>query len=443
MDPPESYACPMHPEIRQAGPGTCPKCGMTMESTSGSGEAGSGGRLKMSLALLLPLFYLSMGDMLPRFQPSSWLNPALSSALQLALSTLLLFGAGWSIFQRAASSVVKGQLNMFTLVALGSLIAYLYSLLATFMPQIFPVAGHHHHHPAALPLYYESAATIIVIVLFGQALEESVRKQVSEPASGLSSEMMSPAPQALVDRISKYFIGLVLAVAVLTFVVWLVLGPEPRLAQAVLQTVSVLVVACPCALGLAVPLARKAGAGAASRLGLGWNDGAALECLSNINLFVTHEIELPPGDKVGLPCTQLPPEPERTSFWENLRSRGLRVALVSQEFLPSVGPVDLHILLGGTLPSRRIGGPVLSLTGGLPVLLKACRLSRAIQTTIRQNLFFALFYNGLGLLVAAGVFYPTWGILLDPMVASAAMSLSSLCIILNALRLRYLSGDVP
>ena len=426
---PDNYTCPMHPEIHQPGPGQCPKCGMTLESASSKADDGG---LRLGLALLLPLFYLSMGDMLPGLQPSSWLSPAASNGLQLCLSTLVLFWAGRDIFQRAGSSLASGgPLSMFTLVALGSGIAYLYSLLATFGPQLFAGTGHHHDR---IPLYYESAATIIVIVLLGQALERSARRQTFETLPG-PGRQASRSPQTLVDRVSGQFIGLVLLVSILTFFAWLFLGPEPRLSHAVLQTVSVLVIACPCALGLAIPMALKVGAGIASRLDIRMNEIRALEILSTIQVFVTDQTMPEIAGTASPRWVELPSSPNRKASIEDLRGQGLRVALVSKDF-EVTQPVDLQIVLGSDLPSS-IDEPALSLGGGAPAVAKAYRLSRAVMATVRQNLFFAFFYNVLGVLVAAGVLYPRWGILLNPMIASATMSLSSLCIVLNALRLKY------
>ncbi|ODT73919.1 hypothetical protein ABS71_06370 [bacterium SCN 62-11] len=383
------------------------------------------------------LFRCSPNPMLPGLQPSSWLSPAASNGLQLGLSTLVLFWAGRDIFQRAGSSLASGgPLSMFTLVALGSGIAYLYSLLATFGPQLFAGTGHHHDR---IPLYYESAATIIVIVLLGQALERSARRQTFETLPG-PGRQASRSPQTLVDRVSGQFIGLVLLVSILTFFAWLFLGPEPRLSHAVLQTVSVLVIACPCALGLAIPMALKVGAGIASRLDIRMNEIRALEILSTIQVFVTDQTMPEIAGTASPRWVELPSSPNRKASIEDLRGQGLRVALVSKVFEVAQS-VDLQILLGSDLPSFSIGGPALSLGGGRPTVAKAYRLSRAVMATVRQNLFFAFFYNALGVLVAAGVLYPRWGILLNPMVASATMSLSSLCIVLNALRLKYRALD--
>jgi len=680
------YSCPMDPEIRQQGPGTCPKCGMALEPEMPASHEDSTAseltvmtrRFWISLILSVPVAMLAMTSE----------HPSHSTALaEFLLTTPVIFGGGWSFFQRAWRSIMNRSLNMFTLIALGTGAAYGYSLTAFF-------------RSSALPLYFESAAVITTLVLLGQVLELRARSKtssalkellelvpptarvirggqeidlpgekiqigdlirvrpgekvavdgiVTEGVSAMDESMItgealpsektvgdrvtggtlngsgslviraehvgagtllaqivrlvaraqrSRAPvQRLTDQVSSWFVPLVMLSAILTFAAWSAWGPAPRLAHALTNAVAVLIIACPCALGLATPMAIMVGTGRAAKAGVLFRDAEALENLAKIDTLVidktgtltegkprvlevhalagTSEEELlrlaaglelasehplasavikaaverhiapavasdfenRPGKGVlghvekhevaiGQPrfLKELGVDPEyirgagestdgvvlsvigilvdrKPSGWmtvadplkmsaettlKRLRDEGLRVIMatgdrkataesvaervgiqeVHSTLLPA-GKAELvkalqaegrHVAMAGdgindspALAQANVGiamgtgtdiamesSGVTLVKGDLEGILRARSVSRVTLRNIRQNLFFAFVYNALGVPIAAGVLYPRFGLLLSPMIASAAMSLSSVCVIANALRLRKL-----
>jgi Cu+-exporting ATPase len=391
------YTCPMHPEIVQDGPGTCPKCGMALEPTQPSLEDGPDPELVMmqrrfwiGTALTVPIFLIAMAGLFPLPALTRFLhdNMALLNWVQLALATPVVLWCGWPFFERAWHSVVHRSPNMFTLIALGVGAAYVYSVLATIAPGIFP-EGFRTMGNAVEP-YFDSAAVIVVLVLLGQVLELRARMQtgaairallglvpktarvVSDdgqehdvpleqvmvgnrlrirpgekvPVDGLVLEGQSavdesmitgePMPvektanskvvggtvngtgglliqaerigsdtllsqivrmvgeaqrsrapiEKLVNRVSLVFVPAVLLIAVLTFVGWSVWGTEPRLAHALVNAVAVLIIACPCALGLATPMAIMVGTGRGATAGVLFRDVEALETLRNADTLI-------------------------------------------------------------------------------------------------------------------------------------------------------------
>ncbi|HLL03615.1 MAG TPA: heavy metal translocating P-type ATPase [Myxococcaceae bacterium] len=700
------YVCPMHPEVVQDHPGSCPKCGMALEPRTVTAQEkpdpeliSMTRRFWVSLALAVPVVFLGMSEMLPGQPVQRWLSPSVMAWAQLVLATPVVLWGGWPFFQRGWASVLNRHLNMFTLIALGTGAAYLFSLFATFFPGSLPHAFT--GHSGAIPVYFEAAATIITLVLLGQVLELRARRATSgalrallslapstarrlredgneedvplahvhpgdrlrvrpgekvpvdgvvlegesavdesmvtgeslpvEKAQGakvtggtvngtgslimraervgrdtllsrivqrVSEAQRTRAPiQRLADTVSSIFVPVVIAVAVLTALAWGVWGPEPRLAYALVNAVAVLIIACPCALGLATPISVVVGTGRGAQVGVLIRDAAALERLEKVDTLVVDKtgtltegkpqlvsvvpaagldearllrlaaslergsehplaaaivagaqqrgvvlaqvsdfrsltgkgvtgrvdgatvglgnaallaaLEVEPGALAplaetlrregqtvvfvavdGAPAGLLGvADPIKVSTPEALlllRGEGLRVVMLTGDShttaqavarklgideviaevlpeakgevvkrlqaegrvvamagdgvndAPALAQADVGIAMGtGTDIAMESAGVTL-VKGDLRGIARARRLSQASLRNIRQNLFFAFFYNVLGVPLAAGVLFPVFGLLLSPMIASAAMSLSSVSVIANALRLRRL-----
>jgi len=387
------YTCPMHPQVRQVGPGACPLCGMALEPETPTLDAAPNAELGdmtrrfwFGLVLTAPVFVLDMGAHLFGFMPP-WGDRA-NAFIQLALASPVVLWAGWPFFQRGWASILARSLNMFTLIALGTGAAYLYSLVATLAPDLLPASFKGHHGQA--PVYFEDAAVITVLVLLGQVLELRARERtggairalldlaprtarrigvdgqdvevgidailvgdrlrvrpgekipvdgvvlegrghvdeamvtgesmpvLKEPGSLLvggainksggfvmqaqrvgrdtllsrivamvAQAQRSRAPiQRLADRVSAWFVPIVLGAAVLAFAAWALVGPEPRLANALVAAVGVLIIACPCALGLATPMSIMVGVGRGAQAGILLKDAQALERLERIDVLV-------------------------------------------------------------------------------------------------------------------------------------------------------------
>ena len=701
------WTCPMHPEILREGPGSCPLCGMALEPTMPSAEEGASvgpelrnmsRRFWIAFALSLPLLVLGMGGELAGAPLARFLSPQASGLLQGALATPVVLWCGWPFFQRGWESLVRRSLNMFTLIALGIGVAYLYSLAALLLPDSFPPSFR--TSEGAVPLYFEAAAVITTLVLLGQLLELKARQRTGDavrallalaprtarrldeqggesdvpleaiapgdrlrvrpgeklPVDGvllqgesavdeamISGEAMpvekrpgdkligatlnlngslvmraervgadtllarivamvaaaqrSRAPiQALADRVSAWFVPAVLLVALASFVVWWLFGPAPAVPTALVNAVAVLIIACPCALGLATPMAIMVGTGRGAAAGVLVRDAQALELLEQVDTLILDKtgtltegkprltrvvaassevgvIELlrlvaslerasehplaaaivagaeakrvtlaPPAEfkmeagrgasglvegrrvaagnralfeALGIAPGTLPEQAEALredgqtvimvavdgkpaglvaladpikegaqEALEALRADGIHVVMatgdsrrtaeavarrlgieaVTAELLPEdkVGevrrlrqegrkvamagdgindaPALAEALVGiamGTGADVAIESAGITLVkGDLGGVLRARRLSRAVMRVVRQNLFFAFVFNAAAVPLAAGVLYPALGILLNPMIASAAMSASSVLVILNALRLR-------
>ena len=387
------YTCPMHPEIRQVGPGSCPICGMALEPELVTAETGPNPELAdmtrrfwVGLALTIPVFALEMGGHL--IDLHMWLGSRLSNWVQLVLATPVVLWAGWPFFERGWASVRTGNLNMFTLIAMGTGVAWAYSIVATLMPGLFPAAFR--GMDGAVPVYFEAAAVITVLVLLGQVLELKAREQTSgairalldlaprrtrrirpdasdeeidldavlvgdrlrvrpgesvpvdgeliEGRSSVDESMVtgesmpvakeagakliggtlnqsgsfvmraekvgretmlarivamvaeaqrSRAPiQRLADQVSGWFVPLVIAVAALAFLAWSIWGPEPRFTFGLIAAVSVLIIACPCALGLATPMSIMVGVGRGARSGVLIKNAEALERFEKVDTIV-------------------------------------------------------------------------------------------------------------------------------------------------------------
>ena len=695
------YTCPMHPQIRQEGPGSCPICGMALEPEMPSAEETTNHelidmtrRFWIGILLTLPILFLEMGAHVFNFHV---VTPQTSNWLQFALGTPVVLWAGWPFFQRAWFSLVTRNLNMFTLIALGTGVAWLYSVIATFAPSLFPAVFR--QGDGSVPVYFEAAAVITVLVLLGQVLELRAREKtggairallnlspktarrikedgteedvslehiqagdrlrvrpgetvpvdgvVVEGRSAVDESMItgesmpvtkevesrviggtmnqtgsfimearhvgkdsmlsrivhmvaeaqrSRAPiQRLADTVSGWFVPAVIAVAVIAFIVWMIYGPEPSFTYGLIAAVSVLIIACPCALGLATPMSIMVGVGRGAQAGVliknaeslermekidtlvidktgtltegkpkvvkivaaqGFNEdqilmlAAALEqgsehplahaivkkaqeknlkfskvqdfdsptgkgvvgtvdgqsiALGNIKLMDDLKIDIKPlsaqadelrgdgatvifvaisGKAAGLlaiadPIKETTPDAIKALKAMNIRivmltgdnritaeavARKLGITEVEAEILPedksrivkklqgegrivamagdgtndapALAAAEIGIAMGtGTDVAMESAGVTL-LKGDLMGIVKARRLSQAVMSNIRQNLFFAFIYNAAGVPVAAGVLYPAFGLLLSPIIAAAAMALSSFSVIANALRLK-------
>lgn len=696
------YTCPMHPQIRQVGPGSCPICGMALEPETITAEdapnpelADMTRRFWIGLVLTVPVFVLEMGGHLlgHRFM----LNPTLSNWIQFALATPVVLWAGWPFFVRGWASVRARSLNMFTLIAMGVGVAWLYSVAAVLAPGVFPEAFR--RSDGSVPVYFEAAAVITVLVLLGQVLELRARERTSgaikallnlapktarrvrddgsdeevsldlvsvgdrlrvrpgekvpvdgeltegrvsvdeslvtgesmpvtkEPGSKVvagalnktgsfvmraekvgadtllaqivqmvAQAQRSRAPiQRLADKVSGWFVPAVIVVAVIAAIVWALVGPEPRFGYALIAAVSVLIIACPCALGLATPISIMVGVGRGAQAGVLIKNAEALERFEKIDTLVidktgtltegrpavtairtvagTDEQELlrlaaslergsehPLADAIlraaqdrGLTLSEAsefdspvgkgvvgvvdgkrlllggsrildennltagalsaeanqlradgttavfaavdgqvvgvfgiadPIKPTTQAAVTALRAAGVRLVMmtgdnkttaeavarrlgiddVEAEVLPqdkaavverlkaagrvvgmagdgvndapALAAADVGVAMGAGADVAIESAGVTLLKGDLQGLLRARTLSTAVMGNIRQNLVFAFLYNVAGIPIAAGVLYPAFGWLLSPAIAAAAMALSSVSVIVNALRLR-------
>jgi Cu+-exporting ATPase len=705
------YTCPMHPQIVQEGPGHCPICGMALEPMGVPPEHEHGGhpelvdftrRLMVAVPLSLALVALDMGahvfgvDLLP------FLSPRAEQWLMLAIATPAVLWCGWPFFVRGFESIRSGWLNMFTLIALGTGAAYLYSVMAVLAPGLFPESMRDAH--GLIPTYFEAAAVIVALVLLGQVLELRAREKTGgairalldlapktalrvlkdgktetvplaevklgdvlrvrpgdkipidgtvidgrsavdeamltgEPipvekttgdrvtggtlnGSGsfdmrvdrtgaettlaqvvemVASAQRSRAPiQALADTVSGYFVPAVVIVAVLAFIAWYVFGPAPQLAHALVAAVTVLIIACPCALGLATPISIMVATGRGAQAGVLVRNAAALERLAAVNTLIADKtgtltegkpaltgVEAAPGfdpDDVlrfaasleagsehplaaailrgaeekglepakaqdfeavtgqgvkariegrtaalgnarlmqgfgvdvaplakaaearrqqgetvmflgvdgklaGLVAVADPIKPSAAEAIAKLHALGLEVIMATGDNettakavaarlgidqvraglrpedklnliadlqrqgrvvamagdgindAPALAKADVGIAMGTGADVAMESAGLTLLKGDLRGVVRGVNLARATMRNIKQNLFFAFVYNALGVPVAAGILYPAFGILLSPIIAAAAMSLSSVSVVGNALRLRNADLD--
>ena len=697
------YTCPMHPEIVRDQPGNCPICGMALEPRTVTVEeqnpelAAMSRRFWVSLILTIPVFALGMSDVFGSYVMQHVMSMRAMAWVEFAIATPVVLWGGWPFFVRGWQSIVHRSLNMFTLIAIGTGVAYLFSVAATIAPGIFPpsVRG----QMGEVPVYFEAAAVITTLVLLGQMLELRARSRTGSairallglaprharlihsdgseidvpieqihvgdrlrvrpgekiPVDGVvvdgrgavdesmvtgesipvekqqdgkviggtvngtgglvmraervGSETLlaqivklvaeaqrSRAPiQGLADRVAAYFVPAVVLIAVVTFIVWTLFGPAPSVAHAIVNAVAVLIIACPCALGLATPMSIMVGTGRGASVGVLIKNAEALERLEKVNTLVIDKtgtltegkpklVSVLPTDsntetellrlaasveqgsehplataivvgarERGLPVTPAtqfasvtgkgvrgtvdgqpivfgnaallgdlgidiaplaaeaerlgregqtvmflaasgrftgllgvtdPVKPSSAEAIRLLKEEGIRIVMltgdnratamavakslgldeVEAEVLPdhkhdvvrrlrnqgrvvamagdgvndapALAAADVGIAMGtGTDVAIESAGITL-VKGDLRGIVKARRLSRAVMRNIRQNLFFAFIYNAIGIPIAAGILYPFFGLVLSPMIAAAAMSLSSVSVIGNALRLR-------
>src|SRR5258706_579817 len=573
------YTCPMHPQIRQPGPGSCPICGMALEPEVATADAGPSPervdmerRLWIGLALAAPVVVLEMGVHIAGLH---LVPPALSTFIQFALATPVVLWAGWPFFVRAAQSLRTRNLNMFTLIAMGTGVAWLYSVVATLAPSVFPSAFR--GADGTVAIYFEAAAVITVLVLVGQVLELRSREQTGgairalldlapktarrirpdgtdedvgldavavgdrlrvrpgekvpvdgeliEGRSAVDESMVtgesmaltksagaqliggtinqsgsfvmradkvggetllasivqmvaqaqrSRAPiQRLADQVSGWFVPSVIAVALAAFAAWSIYGPEPRLAYGLVAAVTVLIIACPCALGLATPMSIMVGVGRGAQAGVLVKNAEALERMEKVTTLVVDKTGTLTEGKpklVAIVGTGLaaaiaiadPIKPTTPQALAALRRQGIRVVMltgdsrataqavarrlgiteVEAEVLPeqkiavveklrrdgqvvamagdgtndapALAAADVGIAMGtGTDVAMESAGITL-LGGGLDGIVRARALSRAVMGNIRQNLFLAFVYNAIGFPLPAGVIYPVFAILVSP-----------------------------
>ena len=692
----EVWTCPMHPQIQRVGPGSCPICGMALEPmTPAKGDTANPElrdmtqRFWVCVGLSVPLLVLAMAGDFGALRSPIW--------LELTLATPAVLWGGWPFFDRGWKSIISRRLNMFTLIALGTGIAYLYSLVATLAPGIFPPSFR--APEGGVPVYFEPAAVIVTLVLLGQVLELRARSQTGsairalldlapkrarlvrddgseadialeevlpgnrlrvrpgekvpvdgtllEGHSAVDESMITGEPmpvekspqdkltgatlntngtfvmradrvgsdtllaqivqmvaeaqrsrapiQGLADTVSGWFIPAVVSAAAVAFIIWSVLGPPPAMSYALLNAIAVLIIACPCALGLATPMSIMVGTGRGARAGVLVKGAEALEVMEkvdtlvvdktgtltegkprlvgvtaiggiaegellrlaaslergsehplaaaivagaeehglvpgqaanftsetgkgvtgiidgrqvavgNLALFPALGVELAPlaghaeelrrdgqsvvlvavdrtpagllaiadpvkqsaaralralreeairtvmltgdsrttaeavGRKLGLDdiVAEVLPD-QKAAVVRDLQSKGRVVAMAGDGIndAPALAQAGVGIAMGTGTDVAMQSAAVTLVKCDLQGIVRARRLSRAVMRNIRQNLFFAFVFNALAIPIAAGVLYPAFGLLLNPMIASAAMSMSSVLVIGNALRLR-------
>jgi Cu+-exporting ATPase len=694
------YTCPMHPQVRQAGPGNCPICGMALEPEVMTSEEGTSHELTdmtrrfwIGLALTFPVFALEMGVHLTNLH---FVTGSVSNLTQMVLATPVVLWAGKPFFERGWASIISRNLNMFTLISIGTGVAWLYSIVATFAPHVFPQGFR--RMDGSVPVYFEAAAVITVLVLLGQVLELRAREKtggairallnlspkmarrinangteedvplshvhvgdhlrvrpgetvpidgiIIEGKSTIDESMVtgesmpvlkekdapviggtmnqtggfimrtervggdtmlsrivqmvaeaqrSRAPiQRIADHVSAWFVPAVMLVAVVAFFVWAIFGPSPAFSYGLIAAVSVLIIACPCALGLATPMSIMVGVGRGAQAGVLIKNAEALERMEKIDTLVVDKtgtltegkpkvtrvvaLELSEDDllsyaasleqssehplahavvvaanekgltvakaedfdsltgkgvvgkvnglavalgnikmmadlnidvsylekqgdelrqdgatvifvavdgkaagllaiadpikettpqaikelraagihvvmltgdnkttasavarKLGIDEVEAEVLPEdKSRIIKELREKGRMVAMAGDgtNDAPALAAANIGIAMGtGTDVAIESAGMTL-LKGDLMGIVKAHRLSKVVMRNIRQNLFFAFIYNVGGVPIAAGVFYPIFGFLLSPPIAAAAMALSSVSVITNALRLK-------
>lgn len=696
------YTCPMHPEIKQIGPGSCPICGMALEPSVLTADHQEDQteyldmrkRFIFSVVLSVPLLFVSMGGrhLISGHESQTWMN-----YIEFALATPVVLWGGWPFFERFWSSLKTRNFNMFTLIGLGVGIAYLFSLFGVFAAHIFP-ASMKNEHTGLVNLYFEPAAVIVALVLLGQVLELKARSQTSAaikallglspktarrlkadgtfeevpldeikvkdqlqvrpgekvPVDGVvisgnssidesmvtgepisvekvigsnvigatingtgslvieakkvgretllsqiiqmvSEAQRSKAPiQKLADTVSGYFVPIVVLASVVTAMVWFFVGPDPKLANAIVNAIAVLIIACPCALGLATPMSIMVATGKAAKQGILFKDAGAIEILRQVQILIVDKtgtltegkpkmtslkifgglsekeilslvgsleresehplaqaiyqsakeknVQFLPVEKfqsitgkgalgfvggktlhVGNKALMIDNNVALTEVEKNaddlrkdgqtvmfmaldrkavaligvsdpikattpgalkaLKQTGLKIVMVTGDnkttALAVAAKLDLDEVVADVLPQQKVeivkkyqaqgfsvgmagdginDAPALAqaevgiamgtgtdiamksagvtlVKGDLNGIAKSRELSLETIANIKQNLFFAFFYNALGVPVAAGVLFPFFGILLSPVFAAAAMSLSSVSVIVNALRL--------
>jgi Cu+-exporting ATPase len=700
------YTCPMHPEIIRDAPGSCPICGMDLVPKTPSAEIEENKtykellkKFKVAVFFTLPILFIAMSDMIPNNPLLKLMNQQLWNFLQLALSIPVIFYAAWMFFQRAWKSIITWNLNMFTLIGIGTGVAFIFSIVAMLFPDIFP--AQFKTESGTVFVYYEATTVILTLILLGQLLEARAHSKTSgaikellklvpaeailvsngeekiisiedikqgdflrikpggkipvdgkitegqgsidesmitgEPipvdkivddkvtsgtintnqsfvmiAEKVGSETLlsqiikmvndasrSKAPiQKLTDKISKYFVPIVVLVSILTFIIWVLVGSEPKYVYAFVNAIAVLIIACPCALGLATPMSIMVGVGKGAQMGIliknaealermnkidiliidktgtitegkpsvgkivaeaEFNEADLLQKISSLNKYSEHplaqavvkygkEKNISPssvndfeaisgkgvtgtvdGKNVALGNNKLM-EQIKTEIPESINSKvieeqksGKTVSYISvdgkvagyititdkikttskvaiksllennvevimltgdnantakavadelnltgykAEFLPkdklneikrlqaegkkvamagdgindspALAQADVGIAMGTGTDVAIESAEITLVKGDLQGIVKAKKLSKDVMKNIHQNLIFAFIYNVLGVPIAAGVLYPFFGILLSPMIGAAAMSLSSVSVIGNSLRLRNL-----
>lgn len=367
-----------------------------------SGRFGVEARFWLSLALCLPIFALNLSYNFFNNSPQLGLNTILY--IQFLLSMIVVFWCGSSFFAKAWMSIKSHHLNMFTLIALAVGVAWFYSFFAMTDPKAFPV--YFRNTEGSVPVYFEAASYVTMVVLLGQYLEMKAKMHVQNnllanietrfaqrklekiPELLKKAQQTSTSAAKIIDKTAQVFIWTVLIIALTAFGLWFKFGPAPQAVFALIVSISVLLAACPCALTLAAPLSTTIALSKAADHNIIINDPNIMEELKTINDF------------------------------NQLKSSG-KIVYLNQQNIDQIEQVAV-VMLDDNKES--------------PVEL--LKISRLTMHNIKENLFWGVAYNVISVPLAAGVLYPLWEILLDPVVASLAMSISSIIVILNALRLK-------
>jgi len=423
------YTCPMHPEIRRPGPGNCPICGMALEPVVATGEAGESAELRdvtqrfwIGLALSVPVVVLEISGHLTNLphllanQTANW--------LQLVLATPVVLWAGWPFFQRAVASIRRRSLNMFTLIALGTGVAWLYSVVGTLAPQLFPALF---RQEGAVAVYFEAAAAITVLVLLGQVLELRAR----EKTSGAIRALLDLAPKTAL-RLTPDGTDETVSLGDVQAGDLLRVRPGEKLpvdgeVREGRGTVDESMVT-----GEPTPVAKAPGskvtAGTVNQTG-SFVMRAEKVGADTLLAQIVHMVSA--AQRSRAPIQRMA---DQVSGWFVPLVIAVAIAAFGAWLVWGPAPAFSYALIATDVAMESAG--VTLLKGDLLGIVRARRASRATMRNIRQNLFFAFVYNAAGVPIAAGVLYPFFGWLLSPIVAAAAMALSSVSVIGNSLRLR-------
>jgi cation transport ATPase len=416
------YTCPMHPEVRQIGPGSCPKCGMALEPSEAAGpEEGADirelvmttRRFWISVVLTAPLILMTMAQDLPGHLPERLASPTTSRFVELALATPVVLWGGWPVFVRAWQSLVYRSLNMFTLIGLGVTVAFVYSLVATLVPAVFPPSFH--NMDGLVAVYFEAAAARGLSLLKSADFKATSGKGVT---GNVDSHAVALGNLAMLQQLN--------------------VDPGPLAAQAESlradgQTVMFVAVdAQPAGLLTVADPIKSTTVEAIRHLHA---EGLKIVMLTGDNATTAQAV----ARQLGIDDVVADVLPDqKADAVKRLQADGRFVAMAGDGVndAPALAQAQVGIAMGtGTDVAMESAGVTL-VKGDLTGIVRARRLSRATMANIKQNLFFAFAYNALGVPLAAGVLYPSFGLLLSPMIAAAAMSFSSVSVIANALRLR-------
>ncbi|EPN8151382.1 HAD-IC family P-type ATPase [Klebsiella pneumoniae] len=434
------WTCPMHPEIRRSGPGSCPVCGMALEPLVATASTGPSDELHdmtrrfwLGLLLAFPVLVLEMGSHLfPDLRNT--VPPQYNTWLQLLLASPVVLWCGWPFFARAGMSLRNRSLNMFTLVAMGTGVAWVYSVIATVFPSWFPASFR--NMDGLVAVYFEAAAVITVLVLLGQVLELRAREQTS----GAITALLNLAPKTARRLDHDGHETDINAEDVLPGDKLRIRPGESIPVDGIADTLrmegaTVIYVATDGNLAGLIAISDPVKATTPDALKALRQAGIRIVMLTGDNQLTAEAV----ARKLGIDEVEAGILPDgKKAVITRLKASGHVVAMAGDGVndAPALAAADVGIAMGtGTDVAIESAGVTL-LKGDLMILNRARHLSEITMKNIRQNLFFAFIYNALGVPVAAGLLYPVYGILLSPVIAAAAMALSSVSVIVNALRLK-------